>query len=434
MDEGHAPRVGIIGGGLTGLTAAYELTKLRYRVTVYEASDQLGGLGSGFKASGWDWHLDRFYHHLFQSDWAVQHLSREVGAKFFFRTPVTALWYQGHLYPFDRPTAILRFPHLTWMQKFRFGLVTLYLRLLRNWSPLERTTAHEWLLRALGPEIYEIIWQPLLTGKFPKDWQRVNMAWFWARVHKRSTALGYYVGGFQALMEKIAEHVRNRGGEIHLRTPVHRITAQENGIVLQTDGSEMRFDRVIATVPAAVMADLAPDLPADYMTKVCSMETVGAQVLILALKYPLTEGFYWLNLPLGEFPFLALVEHTNYIDSEYYGGDHIIYLGDYPSRDDPRYQMTKEDLLNLYLPALRRFNPSFTPDWIRDSWLCREPYAQPVVPVNYSQQIPSIRAPIPGLYLATMSQVYPWDRGSNYAVELGQEVARLLHEDAIRHR
>lgn len=432
MNANQEQHFGIIGGGLTGLTAAYELTKLGHRVAVYEASDQLGGLGSGFKVSGWDWYLDRFYHHLFQSDWVVQHLSREVGAKFFFRTPVTALWCRDHLYPFDRPTAILKFPHLTWLQKFRFGLVTLYLRLLRNWTMLERTTAHEWLLRTLGQEIYEITWQPLLTGKFPDDWQRVNMAWFWARVHKRSTALGYYVGGFQMLMEKIAEQVRNRGGAIHLSTPVRRIIPVEGGVILETNSGETRFDRVIATVPAAVMVDLAPDLPADYMTKVRSMETVGAQVLILALKYPLTERFYWLNLPLGEFPFLALVEHTNYVDSAHYGGDHIIYLGDYPSREDPRFQMTKEELLKLYLPALPRFNPSFTPDWIRDSWLCREPYAQPVVPVNHSQQIPPIHTPIPGLYLATMSQVYPWDRGSNYAVELGQKAARLLHEDATR--
>ena len=156
---------------------------------------------------------------------------------------------------------------------------------------------------------------------------------------------------------------------------------------------------------------------------------MGAVVMILSLKKPMTN-YYWHNLPKeAGFPFLAMVEHTNFVDAKHYGGDTIIYCGDYLEADHEYFQLSKEELLEKFLPALSRFNPDFDRSWVKETWLWKESYAQPVPPVNHSQNIPDIRTPIDNLYFASMSQVYPWDRGTNFAVEIGRRVAKMVMGD-----
>jgi protoporphyrinogen oxidase len=420
--------IGIIGAGFAGLTAAYELTKLGHRVTIFEAANQVGGLGSGFKDEGWDWSLERFYHHWFASDDVIINLIKEIGQEhnLFFPRPITSIWYQGKAYPFDSYLRAALFPHLSLVDKVRAGPVAIYLRTAQNWRALEKYTAHEWLIRWLGRRNYEILWEPLLVGKFGDYYQEVNMAWMWARLHKRTPRLGYFVGGFQAFADALADRVRAQGADVRLSTPVQSIesAAQERLIVRRTEGDDS-FERVIATVSPGLLSRLVPALPPDYLDGLKKLKSMGAVVLILALDHRLTQGHYWTNLPKGEgFPFLALVEHTNYVDAKHYGGDHLVYCGDYLKPDHEYFGLSHEELLARFTPTLRRFNPNFEPNWIRKSWLFREKYAQPVPPVNHSRNIPDLATPIPHLYWASMSQVYPWDRGTNYAVEIGQQVAR----------
>lgn len=424
--------IGIVGAGITGLTAAYELGKDGHKVTVFEQAAQAGGLAGTFKDERWEWPLEKFYHHLFASDDIVLNFSREIGLgdKVFFPKPVTAIWQNGDMNAFDSPLAVLRYPYLSFVDKMRVGLVTLYLRLTKNWQPLEQVTAHEWLPRYIGQRAYEVLWEPLLANKFGDQYREVNMAWFWARIHKRTQRLGYYVGGYQTLVDTLVEKVQAQGNVVRLNAAVSRIEHCASRTCLHVAEEAHPFGIVLATVSPRAMLRLAPDLPEDYLAQIRRLRSVGALTLILALKRPVTDGFYWINLPKGQFPFIAFVEHTNYQPSEHYGGDHIVYLGDYPVPEHRYFRMSKEELLKEFLPHLTKFNPAFDPSWVRKSWLFREEYAQPVVPVNYSKQIPAVRTPMPGLYFASMSHVYPWDRGSNYAVEMGQKLARMVLEDA----
>jgi protoporphyrinogen oxidase len=126
------------------------------------------------------------------------------------------------------------------------------------------------------------------------------------------------------------------------------------------------------------------------------------------------------------------VEHTNYVSSEHFGGDHIIYCGDYLESGHEYFELSEAELLERFIPALKRFNPKFERGWIRKTWLHRTKYGQPVPLVKHSQNIPSIQTPINGLYFASMSQVYPWDRGTNYAVEIGREAANLIQQDFLK--
>ena len=428
--------IAIVGAGMTGLAAAYDLTRQGQEVTLYEAADYVGGLAAGFKDERWDWSLERYYHHWFANDDAVIGLIKELGLgeRLLFPRPITSNWHAGRIYQHDSPLSALKLPIISWPAKIRYGLTGLYLKLTRNWRPLERHTAHEWLLRTMGREAYETLWQPLFIGKFGADYQLVNMAWFWARVYKRTPRLGTFVGGFQAFLDALADRIRAQGGVIHLSRPVQRIAPDGTGRLWVTAGGERRaFDAVVSTVGPGLMARLTPDLPPDYLGRLTSLKSIGAIVLILALEHQLMPRTYWLNLPArspdqrqNEFPFMALVEHTNYIPAEHYGGDHLVYCGDYIQPDHPYMRMSQEELMALFVPALNKVNPAFEPSWVRRAWLFRTPYAQPVPPVNHSQNIPPVRTPIRGLYYASMSQVYPWDRGTNYAVEMGRQVAKMM--------
>jgi protoporphyrinogen oxidase len=176
------------------------------------------------------------------------------------------------------------------------------------------------------------------------------------------------------------------------------------------------------------MAKMCPDIPKDYLRGLLELKSMGAVVMVLALKQQLSEqGYYWFNLPKEEgYPFLALVEHTNFVSSENFGGDHIVYAGDYLEEGHEYFSMSDKELLERFLPALKKFNPGFDKDWVKKVWVFKTNYAQPVPLVNHSKNIPSIETPIEGLYFASMSQVYPWDRGTNFAVEIGRRAARLM--------
>jgi len=449
--------IGIIGAGVTGLAAAYDLTKSGHGVTVYEGRSYAGGLSAGFRDEGWDWDLERFYHHWFASDESLIGLIEDLGARgrLFFRRPTTTLYYQGELYPLDSPVPwldflpfpplhravrVLQFTPLSLFERLRAGLVGAYLTVVRDWRSLERVTAHEWMRRTVGERAYNILWRPLLISKFGEEHYRdVNMAWMWARLYKRTASLGYFEGGFQAFVDLLVETVGEQGGTVRLDSPVRGIRPVDGeipetgagGIRLALDDGYVDHDAVIATVSPQAMLELAPDLPDPYASKLRRLESMGAVALVLALRHSLSEEHYWINLPKGaEIPFMGLVEHTNYISSEHYGGDHLVYCGDYLPPDHPYLGYDKEELLEIYLPGLERINSDFRREWVRASWMFTETYAQPVPKVSHSDNIPSLSTPIRGLWMANMSQVYPWDRGTNYAVEMGRRVARRVEEKA----
>ena len=429
-------QIAIIGAGAAGLAAAYDLTRAGHAVTIYEAASEVGGLAAGFKAPHWDWTLEKFYHHWFASDHSILGLIQELGwsDQVLFPRPVTVIYYDGRFYPFDSMFTNMPWFLLTHFPPWdvvRFGLAGLYLRLTSRWQPLEKVTADAWTRRWFGSRIYDSIWRPMLVGKFGEENLKVvNMAWLWARLHSRTTKLGTFVGGFQAFMDKFAGVVQGQGAELRLNSPVSRIAKNDAGTLDVTAAGETRtFDAVISTSSPALMARLALDLPAEYSEKLRGLKSMGAVVMVIALDRPLTK-VYWHNLPKeAGFPFLSLVEHTNYMLPEHYGGDHLIYCGDYLAPDHEYFKLSLDELFERFAPALKRFNPEFDRSWVKDYWLSRTPYAQPVPPINHSQNIPEIRTPLKGLYFASMSQVYPWDRGTNYAVEIGRRTAKLLLAD-----
>jgi protoporphyrinogen oxidase len=426
-------RIAIIGAGFGGMAAAYDLAKAGHEVTIYESADYVGGLASGFKEPHWDWWVEKYYHHWFASDKHMLGLIKELGweDKVLFPRPFTVMYHEGKFYPFDSILKAILFPGLGWgVNKIRFGLVGLYLRLTNNWRALEKVSVDEWMRKWAGNKVYELMWKPLVIGKFgERYYKQVNMAWMWARLKARTTRLGTFKSGFQRFADLFADKLREMGVEICLQTPVTRIEREigAGGVSVRSKTSEA-YDKVLVTLSPEAISRLVPSLPEEYLRGLRSMKSMGAVVLVLALKHRLSEGgYYWYNLPKeAGYPFLALVEHTNYVGAEHFGGDHIVYAGDYLEPEHEFFRLSQEELLERFLPALEKFNPAFERDWVKKAWLFRTAYAQPVPLVNHSQNIPAIETPVEGVYFASMSQVYPWDRGTNFAVEIGRRAARMM--------
>jgi protoporphyrinogen oxidase len=430
--------IAILGAGFGGLSAAYDLIRHGDQVTIYEASGNVGGLAAGFKEPHWDWSVEQFYHHWFASDKHMLGLINELGweDKTLFPRPYTVMYYEGRFYPFDSIIKAILFPGLGWgVNKARFGLVGLFLRLSNNWQALENHTVDSWMRQWAGDRVYELMWEPLMVGKFGENYAKlVNMAWMWARLKARTTHLGTFQGGFQAFADRFSGVLQNHGVSLHLNSPAEQILpSPAGGIDLISKGAQLHYDQCLVTTSPNLLARLVPALSADYLKGLLELKSMGAVVMTISLKHQLSEqGYYWYNLPKAAgFPFLALVEHTNFVSPEHFGGDHIVYCGDYLEPGHEYFSLSQDELLQRFLPSLPRFNPKFEPGWINKTWLYRTNYAQPVPLLNHSRNIPSIRTPIPGLFFASMSQVYPWDRGTNFAVEIGRRAARLMIDSDI---
>jgi protoporphyrinogen oxidase len=439
MTENSKLKIGIIGAGAAGMAAAWDLARAGHDVELFEAEKSVGGLAAGFRDDGWEWSLEKFYHHWFESDKDMFALLEEMGTrdKVLFPRPKTSYWIDGKILRSEMNASALFLP-ISFLAKIRMGLTGVFLKFLtKDWRSLEKVTADEWMSRYMGDEAYGKFFRPLLIGKFSDRYKDVNMAWLWARIYTRSLRLGIYTGGFQAFLNDLAKAIEGKGAIIHLNTPVQAIGSQDGKPTLTVNGETKVFDRVISTGSPGLMLKLAPELrDTPYGKQMAELKSIGAICVVLALKQSvLTDGTYWLNLPAtsadkraSQFPFLALVEHTNFMDKSHYNGDVLMYCGDYIPVDHEYFKLSDDELVERFLPALSKVNPDFKPDWIRKSWVWRAPYAQPVPGVNHSQNIPSLKTPLPGLYWASMSQVYPWDRGTNYAVQIGREVARLASQ------
>ncbi|HYO89833.1 MAG TPA: NAD(P)/FAD-dependent oxidoreductase [Candidatus Limnocylindrales bacterium] len=429
-------KIGIIGAGAAGMSGAWDFVNAGHEVSIFEAEPRVGGLAAGFKDEGWDWWLEKFYHHWFQTDVDVLRLAEEMGVreKVLFPRPKTSFWIDGKIVRSEISPSAIFLPLALW-PKFRFGLGGVRLKLMPSWQALEETTAHEWLLSNMGQEGYDKFFRPLLIGKFGEEYTKVNMAWMWARVKARSLRLGTFEGGFQAYLDTLAAALEQKGAAIHLGTPVSSIGEANGNPTLTVNGETHLFDRILATTSPGLLLKLAPGLrDTDYGRNIGSLRTIGAVCVVLATRQQLlTDGTYWLNLPAtsadkrkSQFPFLALVEHTNWMDRAHYNGDRILYLGDYVPTDHEYFSMSDEELIERFAAVLPTFNPDYRPEWIRKAWVFRAPYAQPVPYVNHSERVPAIETPLANVFWASMNHVYPWDRGTNYAIELGRRAARQM--------
>jgi len=426
-------KIAIIGGGLTGLTAAYELVKQGHQVTVFEKDATLGGLANGFRKKGWDWSLEQAYHHLFTNDTTIINLIKELRLehKLIVKRPITANFYHGAIYQFDSAMNLLQFPHLSVIDKIRTGALLAILKINPFWRPLEWVTAKQLFLALGGKRAWETIWEPLMIGKFGTYSDSVAASWLWARIKKRTPKLYYIEGGFHTLITKLERTIKQHGGKIFTGTFVNKIEKNHSSFIIHYSVLGIHhssFDRILLTVPTPIAAKLFPH--SSFIIHHSSLLTIPhlhAQTLILETKEPILKDVYWLNILDRSFPFLAVVAHTNFMDKKYYDGHQLTYFGNYLPEGHRYLSMNARQLLKEFLPFIHRLSPDLKFE-ILNLKLFVGMYAQPVHQIHYSQKIPPVNTPIPGIYLANMDFIYPWDRGTNYAVDLGQKAAQIISQ------
>jgi protoporphyrinogen oxidase len=425
-------RIIIIGAGFTGLATGYYLSKAGFKVLIFEKGEKPGGLATGYQKKEWQWSLDHHYHHLFTSDLSILDLAKEVSHPVSFSKSKTSILLENKIHRLDSPLNLFLLPSLRIVDKLRTAAALAYLKTVPWWKSLEKITSKTFLIKTMGKNSWEILWKPLFKGKFEKHAKKIPASWFWARIKKRSVYLGYPNGGFESLAKSIAKKIEKLGGKIYYKTEVKSLEIKDNNFRISYKKLEDKniktktYDKVVSTLPLPLFLKITKDLSSDLRKKLTGLSELGAINLVLRLKEPFfSDNTYWLNVNRKNSPFLAVVEHTNLIPKKYYNNEHIVYIGKYLPSNHRYFSMTADELLKEYSPHLVKINPHYKEALI-DSDIFKAPFAQPIIPLNYSTKLPPIKTLVKGLYLATIHHVYPWDRGTNYAVELGKEVAKTI--------
>jgi len=439
MNMAEGPRTVIIGGGFTGLAAAHALAKAGHRVTILEADSSLGGLAGGFDVGGHS--LERFYHHWFTNDRYVMDFIEELAlsGNVVERPTRTGMYFAKSFFRLSSPTDLLRFTPLGLADRIRLGLLVLRARAVKDWMALEGLTAREWLIQLAGKEVFRVVWEPLLTGKFGPYADEVSAVWFWKKIALRGSSRGsggqemlaYYRGGFAALADAVGDRLRREDVDIRLATPATELAVADGRVTaVETPAGRIEADAVLLTPALPLIADLlSPHVPQDYAGRLRRVKYLANVCLVLELDRSLSET-YWLNVNDPTFPFVGVIEHTNFEPPESYGGRHIVYLSKYLPAEDPLYRMPADELLEFALPHVQRMFPDFDRSWIRAHHVWHADYAQPIMERHYSRIMPGMETPLSNAFISTMAQVYPEDRGTNYAIREGRKAAAMIASQA----
>ena len=423
--------VAILGGGLTGLVAAYRLKKLGKSVVLLEKEQTLGGLARGFKASGWDWSLEYAYHHLFASDTDILNLARELNHPIMFRSPITASLYKtgGKLksLTLDTPLDLLRFPLINLFDRLRTGVLFAALKISPFISAIyEKFTLADFMRKTVGEKAYETLFGELMKKKYGKYAENILASFIWTRINKRSKSLGYPKGGFQSLIDTLVRSLVDSHVTLLSRITVTSVTKVGEMFEITHDKSETSIfaTKLISTLPTPTMVQVCGTLFSQQeKERFSGLKYLSAMTLILETDRPILKNTYWLSLCVPDIPGLVLIQHTNYISRTHYGGKHLMYIGNYLEPTDTLLSMNTAELVDLYTPHLKEIaRADFV---ITNAFSFKAHFAQPIFDKEFISSIPTFETSSKNFFVANLDMTYPYDRGTNYAVSLGNKVAAI---------
>ncbi|MCI0553441.1 MAG: NAD(P)/FAD-dependent oxidoreductase [Anaerolineae bacterium] len=426
--------IGIIGGGIMGISLGYFLSRQGVKVTIYEASPVLGGLaGPIYLEDGTA--VDRFYHAILSSDRHLGDLCKELGIddQFRFKETKTGFYYKGKIHPMNNMVEFFKFPPLGWIDRFRLGLTVLAAQFIKDWRSLESISVQDWLLKWSGKGTYHNIWRPMLKAKFDGGFDNTPATYMWSRlVRMKSTReganqkemAGHLIGGYITLIKAMTEKILANGGEVLLKTAVKEIVVEKGkatGIRLAS-GDVANFDKVVCTLQTPIFQKLIPAAEQKYHDFLNRTDYLGIIAPLLIMDRPLS-GNWTLNITDDRFPFTGVIETTAYIDPKYVGGYHLVYLPKYTAPGSPWQQKTDDEIKSIWLENLQAMFPDFDLASVRYFLIHRERYVEPLHKLNETDSIPEVKTPIENLYLATTAQIYP-------ALTNGESVSRHAREAA----
>jgi protoporphyrinogen oxidase len=416
-------KIAVLGGGITGLTAAYQLARKKHQVTVFEREKYLGGLAAGFKKKEWDWYLEKTIHHLFSNDREIINFAYEVGfKKVIFSTPETASFYNYRIFPVDSPQDLLKIPYLSLTDKLRAGLTFLFFKLSPFLKIYEQTTSIELLKKTMGDRGYFFLFNQLFRKKFGKYAENILASFIWARIKKRTKKLGYFQGGFQTFVDFLQKICVKNAVIIKTNCGIETIEKKGSSFLI----NNQLFDAVISTLPTPVLIKVGEKiLPKNYLNRLKKIKYLHSVSLILETKEPIIQKAYWLNILDKNVPLMGIFAQTNFIDKKNYANHHLTYFGWYLDESDWIWRQDKDTLVKFVKDNLAK-HFSLKKINLIDSFLFKAKYAQPIFDKEFIKVKPDFQTSIKNFYIANLDMTYPYDRGTNYAVKLGKEAAKII--------
>ncbi|QYD67857.1 NAD(P)/FAD-dependent oxidoreductase [Paraburkholderia edwinii] len=427
----------IVGAGFTGLTAGLALSRAGRKVLIVEKDATPGGLAGTFQFRD-GVTIEKFYHHWFNNDEYVPRLVKELGLEGEIVTlpSRTGMYFSGKMWRLSTPLDLLKFTPLSLIDRIRLGLLVFKVRKIKDWRSIEHLTIREWLEPLCGKTVYRVVWQPLIDAKFSVFAEAINAVWFWKKLVLRGSTrdksggeqLAYFRGGFGRLAEAMSKEIVKLGGEVRYNTGVRGAKATNGQIeALQLDGEDVVGRQYLFTPAFPVIANiLDPVANGDWTKSLRRVNYLGNMCLVLEMDRSLSDT-YWLNVNDPGFPFVGVIEHTNFDPPANYAGNHIVFLSRYIATADPVWKYDDEKYLSYALEHLKRMFPEMQRSWIKEFRLWRADYAQPVTEKDYSSYVPGRKTPFSNALISTMAQIYPEDRGTNYAIREGEEVAEMIN-------
>jgi len=418
----------IVGGGITGLTAAYVAAKAGHKVRVIEGSNEFGGLLKTFGVGGTQ--LECFYHHFFLHDKELHWLLNELNLieKIVSRETTMGVYSDKKIHPFSNAKDLLRFSPLNFFDKLRFGLSTIYLGKLKNWRNAEGISAISWFNKWTGKNVVKKIWGPLLKVKFGKFYDKVPLAWMIGRLKQRfesreagSEKLLYIDGSFTLIVERLLSKLAELEVELILNTKIDNLVFEKNNLIGVSNKEQTYFSKkILFTIPQNVTSKLL-----NKKISFPKVEYFGATCVILELSESLSP-VYWLNIADENIPFGGVIEHTNFIDSTNYNGTHILYLSKYFALDEPIAKMHDTEIKQLMINSLALIFPKFEKGSILRSHIFRSNSAAPVCDLNFSEKIPNAKTNINNLYVCNMAHIYPDERSVNNSIRIATNACSTI--------
>jgi protoporphyrinogen oxidase len=420
-------RVGILGGGITGLTAAFYLLRSGADVTVVESRSQPGGLATYFDFGPFRW--DKFYHCILTSDLPLLQLIHDLGldSEMCWTETKVGFFSEGRLHSMSSTLDFLRFPPLSLWEKFRLGCGVLYASRIKEARDLEGIPVRDWLVKIFGRGNYQKMWAPLLKCKLGASREEVSAAFIWATIFRlystrernagQKEKLGYVRGGYRAVLARLVAEIERMGGRILTGVEVQSLHQRSGGVEFESAQGTMLFDRVIATAPSRILASLVPQLDSSYKNKLQRVKYLGIVCVVLLLKRKLSP-FYVTNLTDESLPFTGIVEMTNLISLEETQGRHLVYLPKYISPGDPIFDAGDEEIWRLFSSGLQLVFPGLQERDIEKRFIFKERLVQPIPVLNYSQLAPEMQTNIPGLLVANTTQIINSTLNNNEMVKI----------------
>ena len=419
----------VLGAGPMGLMCAMELLKQGHEVDLYERDDRIGGMSATFDFDGLE--IERYYHFICKPDRPLFELLDELGLGHTLRWTETKMgfYYDGKLYKWGTPFALLGFDRLDLISKFRYALHVMYTKSIRNWGPLDKVVATQWLRKWLGQRAYDVLWKSLFELKFYEYTEDLSAAWIGTRIKRvalsrkslMQESLGYLEGGSATLLNVMRKFIEDRGGRIHLKAGIDRVLVEEGKVTgVEVAGKKVPCEAVLWTAPIQYVPKVVPGLPADFLAKVEAIKNIPVACVILKLKQPLSENF-WMNIndPGMEIP--GVIEYSNLNKV----GPSIVYAPFYMPKTHPRWALSNDALIDKVLSYLPKLNPAFRPDWVLARHCHRYDFAQTICPPGFYEMLPPMKTPVQGFYMADTSYYYPEDRSICESVKVGKELVRV---------